>query len=240
MSVMTSYKKHFYQIKAFIEQSRERDRILIVSLVLLVTVSFWFVLLYKPVINLRIQADQKSGEIQKSTEELTAKKVIIESVLNSPNTPGLLARYEDLKQKIKEIDAQVARFNRRFISKKDLSKLLHDMLKQTMGLTIESFSTVVQVNTTSQKVVEKNNTTESDPSIEPTAVIGSTQYRLVLKGSYFQVMNYLQRVEQLRWNLYWDKLDYQVTVYPEARVTIEFFTLKPESEQTAVTPGGTH
>ena len=242
MSIMSSYKKYFYQLKVLLEQQSERDRVLIVFVAIMLILGLWYVLFYHPIDRARSDAIQKGIKVQKTTDDLIAKKSIIDSVLSSPNTPGLLARHQELTNKIKEIDQQLARYNERFISKKDLSKLLHDVLKQTMGLTLEDFSTMTQMSTpvVQQTVVEKNNTVESTsvPTPESLAAMSPTYYRLVLKGSYFQVMNYLHHVEQMRWNLYWDKLDYQVTTYPDARVVVEFYTLKPESERPVSTSGG--
>ena len=55
---------------------------------------------------------------------------------------------------------------------------------------------------------------------------GRVLYTLTLKGNYFSILNFLKRLEQLKWQLYWDRLQYQVDNYPEATVTVEFYTLR--------------
>ena len=61
-----------------------------------------------------------------------------------------------------------------------------------------------------------------------------------MKGGYFAIQDYLQRLEQLSWRLYWDSFDYSVTHYPEGVVTISFYTLMPFTVQPVVQQGGAH
>ena len=53
------------------------------------------------------------------------------------------------------------------------------------------------------------------------------EYGIVLKfrGNYFATLRYLHNLESLAWPLFWDKLDYKVTNYPEAEVTLQLHTV---------------
>lgn len=240
MSAMSSYKKRFYQVLLVMGQWNERDRIVAVSGVLLGVLLFWFVEFYLPVSTLRSQVAMQSEEIEKSITDLKAKKAVIDSVLQNPDTAGLLVRYQELNSKIADLSPKLMQFNEHYISEKDLTKLLHDLLKQTPGLTIEAFSTIPQnAHSGPQSQPEAKTTQNALPQATKPAgnvpLIMSTQYRLIIRGTYFSVMTYLQHIEKLPWNIYWDKLDYQVKSYPTATATIEFYTLKPESESTTST-----
>lgn len=48
---------------------------------------------------------------------------------------------------------------------------------------------------------------------------------LELKGRYFDIVDYLQALEDLEWHFYWEKLDYKVDKYPNAIVTLRVYTL---------------
>lgn len=54
--------------------------------------------------------------------------------------------------------------------------------------------------------------------------------RLQLEGSYFDVFQYLRALEGLPERFYWRSLDYQVTRYPHAQVTLELYTLSTSKE----------
>lgn len=45
------------------------------------------------------------------------------------------------------------------------------------------------------------------------------------QGDYFSTMNYLQAVEKLKWKIFWDKLEYKVTQYPVAEITLYVHTI---------------
>jgi MSHA biogenesis protein MshJ len=53
--------------------------------------------------------------------------------------------------------------------------------------------------------------------------------RLVFRGSYFDVVDYLQTVERSPWALGWRSLDYRVVGYPLAEVTLELETLSRDA-----------
>ncbi len=54
--------------------------------------------------------------------------------------------------------------------------------------------------------------------------------RLQVEGSYFEVHHYLRALEGLPERFYWRSLDYRVTEYPNARVTLELYTLSTSKE----------
>jgi MSHA biogenesis protein MshJ len=53
------------------------------------------------------------------------------------------------------------------------------------------------------------------------------EYGIVIKfrGNYFATLRYLHDLESLAWPLFWDKLDYKVTNYPQAEVTLQLHTV---------------
>ena len=53
---------------------------------------------------------------------------------------------------------------------------------------------------------------------------------LVLQGSYLNVLQYLQALQQLRWHFYWQSLQLDVTHYPTTRVTVRLGTLSLNQE----------
>ncbi|MFQ3236321.1 MAG: MSHA biogenesis protein MshJ [Paraglaciecola sp.] len=49
--------------------------------------------------------------------------------------------------------------------------------------------------------------------------------KLTLEGNYFDIQQYLQKIETLTWQFYWKKFDYKVAAYPKATVEVELYTL---------------
>ena len=57
---------------------------------------------------------------------------------------------------------------------------------------------------------------------------------LHIKGSYFQVHQLLQAIEQSPWRFYWSRMDYQVISYPNAEIKLELYTLSTSEDYIRV------
>ena len=51
-----------------------------------------------------------------------------------------------------------------------------------------------------------------------------------LQGDYFSTMQYLKSIEKLGWRIFWDKLEYKVTQYPIAEITLKIHTLSEQRD----------
>jgi MSHA biogenesis protein MshJ len=237
MDLKFFYTKQLYLLRKKIDHLGERDRILLLFLIVTALLLLWFFAMLKPAINSKNETKQQIQKIQEQVTALTEKKRIIEILINNPETVKIITHFKELVTEITILDKEFTHYNKRYIKERDLAKLLHDMLKQTMGVTIENFGTVPplpapansQTNTTEAK------TPSIKASIPPT--LQSNHYRLVMRGTYFPVMRYLQSLEQLPWQLYWDKFDYTVTKYPEGLATVDFYTLKPKTARLIIKRG---
>lgn len=226
--------KPYYQTKLKIDRLTERDRALLLFIILATLFGFWFFIPYALQTNHLKQTGQQIAEVKAQTGALNQKKQVIEVLAMSPDTKGLMGHYQELIVKKKSLEQKALSYSRRYISSKDLANLLHDLLKQANGVQIVEFSTETQT-------VAINPVPESEGASKPVSqslAVLPTHYRLVLRGGYFPIMNYLKRLEELSWRLYWDKLDYTVTHYPEGLVTLSFYTLKPGAFAPVVQPGG--
>jgi len=69
-----------------------------------------------------------------------------------------------------------------------------------------------------------------DERMEEERIIGVYKHsvKITLKGEYFSVIAYLQKLEALNWKLFWENIEYQVDRYPGAVVTLEVYTLSTD------------
>jgi MSHA biogenesis protein MshJ len=215
--------KYYYQLKLKIDSLSERDRVLALLISIFFLVLVWCFLVFRPQLSIRNQTNQEILALQMQSSALEQKRQGIEDLVNTPDIVRLINRHNELTVTLKKLDEQFKRYNERYINKKDLVKLLHDILKQTLGVSIDSFSTV-------ESEVAPVPATTADATTSP-LVAEAIHYRLIMRGGYFAVMNYLKRLETLPWQLYWDKFDYTVTKYPEGLATVDFYTLKVQGSQ---------
>lgn len=237
MDLKFFYTKQLYLLKQKINHLSERDRILGLLVTVVILFFLWFFAIVKPIKNSK---NEKAQQIQKIHDQITGftqKKKIIEILISNPETVKIITRFKELTTEITSLDKEVIRYNKRYIAGRDLAQLLHDMLKQTMGVTIVSFSTVTPPPAPLNP--QTNTATPKTPSVKKTVLptLQTNHYRLVIRGTYFPVMQYLQRLEQLPWQLYWDNFEYTVTKYPQGLATVDFYTLKPKSAQLIIKQG---
>lgn len=62
------------------------------------------------------------------------------------------------------------------------------------------------------------------------------EHGLVIKfsGNYFATMDYLKSIENLKWKIFWDKLEYKVTEYPLAEITLSIHTISNNEDWISV------
>lgn len=67
----------------------------------------------------------------------------------------------------------------------------------------------------------------SQKIIDSTTKTSVLEHAITIKfrGSYFSVLDYLKGIAELHWPIYWDNLEYTVTKYPDAEVTLQMRVL---------------
>lgn len=230
MNFQITFIRWFHQLQVKINRLTERDRFLLLFILIVVLLALWYLLVLnfqlRDLHNKQAKIEQTQTEIAKYDE----KKTALIQLINNAEASALLMRHKKLAQDLNKLDLEVNQYNKQYINSHDLAQLMHDMLKQTFGVAIDDFSTVVlPIEQTPAPSPAPPATTQGNEPPKPklTLSLEPIHYKLVMRGTYFPIMNYLKRLEELPWHLYWSKLDYVVTKYPQAVATMEFYTLKP-------------
>lgn len=107
-------------------------------------------------------------------------------------------------------------------------------LQQVLEAKIGSLITPVQMAGLLEQVLRHSSVLklESMTSLPSSQLVSGDQQgyfvhpiRLTFKGRYFDVVNYLNKLEALPVKYYWRSLSYQVDEYPWAKVELEVYTL---------------
>ncbi len=101
------------------------------------------------------------------------------------------------------------------LSPNQTNKVLHDLLTTTGNLSL------IQLDNAPPKEVTL-------PSLNSKAF----EHGITIKfsGDYFSTMRYLQAIENLKWKISWDKLEYNVTQYPNAEITLYVHTVSTDGD----------
>ena len=101
------------------------------------------------------------------------------------------------------------------ISAKQSIKMLHDLLTTSNNLVL------LQLRDLPTKEVALPS---SDIKIFEHGV------EITFLGDYFSTLQYLQSIEKLKWKIFWDKLEYEVIAYPNARITLHLHTVNDDDD----------
>lgn len=115
----------------------------------------------------------------------------------------------DLTVEIELADLELGNKVAGLVSASEMPVLMETVLKKSGNLKLLSM--------VSQPPVEFASTEDKRYYIHP--------IELVLKGTYFNIVNYLASLEALPIKYYWSSVDYQVLSYPSAQVQINVYTL---------------
>ena len=227
MTYNISSMHQLYQWRQKIEKLSERERALALLMVLALLIGLWYLAVYSRQLQAKKEMDAKIITVQAQIQTSEAKRAQLLALIQVPLTAELIGQYTRLLAELKSLETNMHNYQQHSIGEKDLSKLLHDILMKTTGVSILDFTTIENTVHLNQKPTEPS-------GLKTTQVMDNNlkhkNYRLVLKGSYFQIMLYLKRIEALNWKLYWDRFNYIVTDYPDAVATLEFYTLRPRIE----------
>jgi hypothetical protein len=113
------------------------------------------------------------------------------------------------------IDADIRSFNEETIEVGDIFLLLRDLLSNNHELSLES------LRLHPVEIIKKKSSGAS--SFEDT--FEKNVISLTLKGNYSNVFDYLKKVEDLSWSVFWQDVNFRVDSYPTTIVNIKLYTL---------------
>lgn len=251
-------KQNLMKLQFQIDHLALRERAAILGTILFALFIIWFFFIYKPQKNALTETRAAITMTDAQTITFINKKIMIERLAQDHTVPQLMEKLEGLRAEMKALKQKMTRYEQRYINEREISKVLYAMLKVSKGVTILNFSdasydfnaapnainhddvinhTVTHLpNEPSPTAIAKSMALVPSAQLNsPNAPIERTEYALTLQGDYFSIMHYLERLEQLDWQLYWAKMEYTVENYPTARAILWFYTLKPVHATPTVT-----
>lgn len=121
---------------------------------------------------------------------------------------------ESLQHQEQELQQQISKLTSYFIGSERMASVLQDVLKSSNNVKMKS-------------VIAKSPVplTFSEQGTDNKAVIYQHSTVVVLTGNYFALAAVLERLDTLSWSLGWQSIDYKVTEYPDAELTLHLLTV---------------
>lgn len=194
-----------------------RERALLFLCVLAVIIGCWQFFLELPREQSREQMQQQRGTIASDLKKQQAQFEAISSVGGGEAPTRELVQ---LQNQISQLDESLASLAQGLVSVDQLPEILQEVLISTTELKLHRVRTL--------PVQELRLEGGSADSSAPSTGVYRHTVELEVSGDYFEVMNFLRRLEDLSWRFYWDQLDYEVTDYPRAEMRLRVYTLSAE------------
>lgn len=225
------------------EALEKRERLLIVGAIMAGIFLTWDFMLTQPMaedMKLMLARERVAKQDINASE---AEKTVLEKLAAKDPNAELKRELEELNSTISELDGELEQLSAGLVTSEQLPLVLGALLQRSSDIEVVRMTTLParEIALEREPIKEKPapSTEEELTSIVIEAATTDPDQislfrhgvNLVVRGSYYSVLEYLQRLESSSWQFYWESLDYKVKRYPIAEVTLKVFTLSADRER---------
>jgi MSHA biogenesis protein MshJ len=179
-----------------------------------------------------INFDKKIQSMVSTNKTLEYSINAYQSLLKQDLDKDILNKIIQLEVKLEKIDHQLAGLTTALINPREMREALLKLLELEPGVSLLSFE-LIGAKPLLDLSEQPQNVTDSN--VEPTREqLGLNLYKhgikIKLSGTYFQLRNYLQQLEQLSWKFFWQNFQFVVKEYPQSEVDITIYSLGLKKE----------
>lgn len=204
---------------ARIDDMSLRERAMLFASISLVILLVAYAALLDPVLRKQKSLIDRVARDQNQINEIRGQ---IEQIVRAGDAKGRhpeQAAVEALERQVAELDRSLAAKQSGLIAPERLPALLKDILRRSKGVELESLRLL--------------------PGVPVKAGTGETSlYRhgveLAVKGSYFELLQYLEELEKRSSVLLWGSVELQVDQYPDVRLRVVIHSLSRNASLLAI------
>lgn len=199
-------------LEAAINARAPRERLLLAAALAVIVLLAWDVVVRAPLAQQRAADELRIEQLQREIGSFESSRAQLAGQLDGEEGDDPAAR---LQERLERVDEVLAERTLRVISPRQMVTVLREVLGDTTGLSL-----VALRNLDSEPVLSESATGDgSAPRVFRHRI------ELVVRGEYFALLEYLERLEGLDWQLQWDALAIETVDYPLAEATLELSTL---------------
>lgn len=229
-------KRYWQQLALKVDMLSLRERALLFATVVVVLLAAMDSALFEPRVaqekRLLQQAVQEKAKIASLRAEIQLKA----KERSDPDVESRM-RLQQLTKEIAQAQESMRNVQNGLISPDKMAALLEDILKRNNKLRLMSLKTLppASVNVPTAQKVEERKSDQATPT--KGVALNESQasdsiYRhgveIAVQGGYQDLMQYLEQLEKLPWQLFWGKVSLNVDEYPKATLTLDLFTISLE------------
>ena len=200
-------------------QLQHREKVLIWGGSLILTLWLGVVYLLEPGWQSMDKAKMQLDATQRQQQQTQQQSEELRQQLSTDIDRDYRERLTMLQQQQVQLNEQIKLSASHFIGAEQMVTLLQNMLQSSQGVQLASLQTLPPVP------VRLDGQAETEPTLMYQHTI-----KLVMTSDYAKLYQVLQRIEQLPWLVSWQGLQYRVTEYPLADMTIELGTVSENED----------
>jgi len=204
-----------------------RDRSMFFGAVALVMMTLLQVFLLDPVLTRR---NQLSTQIAQQDEETKAILARIQTLIR-PEGQDLNAlnreRLKSLRAQMEQLDRQFEQQQKQFVAPEKMAALLEQMVAKNRKLTLLSVRNLAPTNL-SEPAAGVQARTPGPRAVFRHAV------ELKLSGGYFDLLDYVDALERMPQQVFWEGFELRAAQYPQSVLTLTIYTLSQEKSWLTV------
>ncbi len=172
-------------------------------------------LLLDPVLKQQKESQQKLTSLMTSNQRAQNEIVMLQRELAKDPNESINKEFAQLQVQSQDLSMQLSEVISNLVSPSQMADLLKNVLEHSVKLKLVSLESLPAspINETSE---------DEQYFLHPV--------RIELTGTYFAIRDYLHALESLSVKYYWRSFQYQVESYPQARLTLEVYTIGTREE----------
>lgn len=223
-----------------VDAASPRERVLIFAAAAVVLIAALSTLLIEPQLakqrRLSREIAQRQGEIRTLQEQLQKIALVRESDPDRTSRQKL----EELKRRISATEARLAEEQRKFAPPAQVGAMLEEMLSRNRRLSLVDMRTLPVATLGSDRGEPVKPAAEKPAAAKPAAekpaaakpadsgaqkLIYRHGVEITLTGTYLELLAYLRELEKLPSQMYWGKLELNVSAHPQVTLKLSVYTL---------------
>jgi MSHA biogenesis protein MshJ len=231
-------KALYLRIAARLDTLTERERIAIAIAAAAVIVFLAYALFLGPDLERRRMLTARMADQQKQIEAAQAQHQELIRALKEDPDVAMRGRLEEKRRQLAELDSQIANLQRTLIPPDRMAGVLQQLVGRGPGVQLVSLR-----NLPPTPIGQGGGPHPAEPAgapgaaAPPESAAARSVYKhgveVVVQGSYFELLDYVSRLEKQPWQVYWGRT-VLAAEYPKVVVTLTLYTLSLEKSWLVV------
>jgi len=217
---------HLITATDYINKLSLREKLLSLVVFIALAYAVWDISFFANLDKRQQQAQAKQHEIQQQQQALNSAIAQLQKQLKNATDPNekITQAINTAKQQLSNHQQQLDEEIDKLVEPSKITDLLRSLLVESTGLTL------VSLNNEAVTAIIVNQTKNNQNQINSDLAIQFYEHAATIKfrGHYQQLYDYLKALEDSPWGLYWDQLEYVVSNYPSAEISLRVHTISTD------------